>query len=206
MAAGAKDTDCGFYRAVGMPDRDWWQALWPDPEGVMRKVGAAPGVRTVDLYCGDGYFTAPLSRLVHHAEVIAVDLSADMLRMAKEEVAANGADNVTFIEGGADDLDELVTDPVDLVIIGNTFHGVPDQTEMAQAVREVLEPGGHFVVINWYPIPREQTKVLDMPRGPATEIRMSPETTKRVVEPAGLREVKVIDVGPYHYAAIFVNP
>ena len=204
--AMAKETEPEFYRAVGMPDRDWWQALWPDPEGVMRKVGAAPGVRVVDLCCGDGYFTAPLSRLVQPAEVIAVDLSADMLRMAKAEVAASGADNVTFVEGDAGDLPDLVNEPVDLVIIGNTFHGVPDQTEMAQAVREVLEPGGHFVVINWYPIPREQTPVLDMPRGPATDLRMSPETTKGVVEPAGLREVKVIDVGPYHYAAIFVNP
>jgi len=32
---------------------------------------------------------------------------------------------------------------------------------------------------------------------------MAPEATKQVVEPAGLREVQVIDVGPYHYAAIF---
>ena len=189
-----------------MPDRDWWQALWPDPEGVMRKVGAAPGVRVVDLCCGDGYFTAPLAQLVHPAEVIAVDLSADMLRMAKEEVAVKGVDNVIFMEGNADDLPELVTEPVDLVIIANTFHGVPDQMEMAQAVRQVLKLGGRFVVINWYPIPREQTQVWDKPRGPATELRMSPEATRGVVEPAGLREVGVIDVGPYHYAAIFTKP
>ncbi|MEE8433203.1 MAG: class I SAM-dependent methyltransferase, partial [bacterium] len=148
------------YTATGMPDPDWWQSLWADPEGVMRKVGAAPGIRVVDLCCGDGYFTAPLARLVQPAEVIAVDLSPDMLRMAKEEVAASGADNVTFIEGNADDLPELVTEPVDLVIIANTFHGVPDQMEMAQSVRLVLKPGGHFVVINWYPIPREKTQVL----------------------------------------------
>jgi SAM-dependent methyltransferase len=206
MAVGAKDTDSDFYTAAVMPDRDWWQALWPDPEEVMRKVGAAPGIRTVDLCCGDGYFTAPLSRLVQPAEVIAVDLSPDMLLKAREEVAAKGADNVTFIEGNADDLPEFVTDLVDLVIIGNTFHGVPDQTELAQSVRQVLKLGGHFVVINWYPIPREETQVLDMPRGPATDLRMSPEATRGVVEPAGLREVGVIDVGPYHYAAKFMNP
>ncbi len=202
----AKETEPEFYRAVGMPDRDWWQALWPDPEGVMRKVGAAPGIRAVDLCCGDGYFTAPLSRLVQPTQVIAIDLSPDMLRRAREEVAASGADNVIFIEGNTDDLPEFLTEPVDLVIIANTFHGVPDQMEMAQTVRQVLAPGGHFVVINWYPIPREQTPVLDMPRGPATELRMSPEATKQVIEPSGLREVGVIDVGPYHYASIFTKP
>ncbi len=201
-----KDAATEYYRAVGMPDRDWWQALWPDPEGVMQKAGAAPGISVVDLCCGDGYFTAPLSRLVQPAEVIAIDLSPDMLRRAKEEVAANGADNVNLVEGNADDLPELVTEPVDLVIIANTFHGVPDQTEMAQSVRQVLEPGGHFVIINWYAIPREETQVLDMPRGPATGLRMAPEATKSVVEPAGLRETQVIDVGPFHYAAIFKKP
>ncbi len=189
-----------------MPDPDWWQALWADPEGVMRKVGAAPGIRVVDLCCGDGYFTAPLSRLVHPAEVIAIDLSADMLRMAKAEVMARGMGNVSFIEGNADDLPNFVLEPVDLVIIANTFHGVPDQKEMAQNVRQVLKPGGHFVVINWYPIPREQTPVLDLPRGPATELRMPPDITKQVIEPAGFREVQVIDVGPYHYASIFTKP
>lgn len=206
MAAKIKDTHTDFYPATGMPDRDWWQALWPDPEGVMRKVGAAPGIRVVDLCCGDGFFTAPLSRLVQPAEVIAVDLSADMLRRARQEVTANGAGTVTFVEGNADDLPDFVTEPVDLVIIANTFHGVPDQMEMAQAVRQVLKLGKRFVVINWHPIPREQTQVLDIPRGPATELRMSPEATKQIIEPAGLREVQVIDVGPYHYAAIFVNP
>lgn len=200
-----KDIGDRYYPATGMPDWAWWQELWPDPEGVMRKVGAAPGVRTVELCCGDGYFTAPLARLVHPAEVIAVDLSAEMLRRAKEEVAAKGADNVTFVEGNADDLPELVTETVALVIIANTFHGVPDQMEMAQMVHQVLEPGGHFVVINWHAIPCDQTPVLDMPRGPATELRMSAEATKHVVEPAGLREVKVIEVGPYHYASIFTK-
>jgi len=42
-----------------------------------------------------------------------------------------------------------------------------------------------------------------MTPGPATELRMFPDATKQVVEPAGLREVQVINVGPHHYAAIF---
>lgn len=205
MATNMRYNDSDFYPATVMPDRDWWQALWPDPEEVMRKAGAAPGIRVVDLCCGDGYFTAPLSRLVRPATVIAVDLSADMLHKAREEVAAKGADNVSFIEGNTDDLPELVIEPVDLVIIANTFHGVPDQIEMAQGVRQVLEPSGHFVIINWQPIPREQTQVLDIARGPATELRMAPEATKGVVEPAGFREVRVVDVGPYHYASIFTK-
>ncbi|NIP64400.1 MAG: methyltransferase, partial [Gammaproteobacteria bacterium] len=39
-----------------MPDRDWWNALWPDPEEIVRLVGVEAGMNVVDLCCGDGYF------------------------------------------------------------------------------------------------------------------------------------------------------
>jgi hypothetical protein len=25
-----------LFPATGMPDRNWWHALWPDPDGVVR--------------------------------------------------------------------------------------------------------------------------------------------------------------------------
>ncbi|MBN6743241.1 hypothetical protein JKG47_22800, partial [Acidithiobacillus sp. MC6.1] len=48
-----------FFPATVMPDPDWWHALWPDPEGVLRALGIGPGLGVVDLCCGDGHFTAP---------------------------------------------------------------------------------------------------------------------------------------------------
>ena len=57
------------FPATSMPDRDWWAALWPDPEGVLRQVGVEPGMTVLDLCCGDGYFTAPLARLVERADL-----------------------------------------------------------------------------------------------------------------------------------------
>lgn len=39
--------------------------------------------------------------------------------------------------------------------------------------------------MNWYPLPRELTRVLGEPRGPATEMRLSPVQTVASVEPAG---------------------
>ncbi|MHB1203164.1 MAG: class I SAM-dependent methyltransferase, partial [Acidithiobacillus sp.] len=50
-----------FFPATVMPDPDWWQALWPDPEGVITALGVTPGMTVLDLCCGDGYFTAALA-------------------------------------------------------------------------------------------------------------------------------------------------
>ena len=60
-------------------------------------------------------------------------------------------------------------------------------------------------MVNWYPAPREETVVLGEPRGPATALRMSPEQTRAQVEPAGFALEKVVDLPPYHYAAILAR-
>jgi len=60
----------------------------------------------------------------------------------------------------------------------NTFHGVPDKSRLARAVAAVLQPNGRFAVINWHRRSREETIVLGQPRGPKTEMRMTPEDAK----------------------------
>lgn len=92
---------------------------------------------------------------------------------------------------------------VDWVVFANTFHGVPDKTRLARAVAAVLKPGGRFAVINWHRRPREETIVLGQPRGPKTAMRMAPEDVTAAVGPAGLSPTRIIDLRPYHYAAIF---
>ena len=32
------------FVASSMPDRDWWSALFPDPEGLLRKMGVRRGI------------------------------------------------------------------------------------------------------------------------------------------------------------------
>jgi ubiquinone/menaquinone biosynthesis C-methylase UbiE len=185
-----------------MPDRDWWAALWPHPEEVLRAVGIRSGMLVLDLCCGDGYFTAPLAKLVE-GKVIALDIDCDMLDRAKAEVARIGATAKRWICADALAVASHVTEPVDLVLIANTFHGVPDQRGLALAVRSVLRPHGQFVVINWYPADRADTPVLGEPRGPAAEMRMSPQSVPAMVEPAGFRATEVVALAPYHYGAIF---
>ena len=186
-----------------MPDRDWWQTLWPDPKRVLADIGVVGGMQVIDLCCGDGYFTAPMAQLVADGTVCAVELSPEMIAAARAEAERAGVANVRFIQGDAMTLPELLPAAVDLVLIANTFHGAPDHTGLARAVRATLRPDGTFVVINWWPRPREETAVLGKPRGPRFDLRFSPEQVAAWVEPAGFRLREVKEVGPYHYGAIF---
>ena len=195
----------GIFAATAMPDADWWQALWPDPGGVLESLGFAPGLSAVDLCCGDGLFTVAMSMMLDGA-VWGVDLDAALLDQARAAMAAAGVPQCPLIRADARDLASVIPERVDLVLIANTFHGVPDQTGMARAALKVLKPGGRFIVVNWHPIPREQTRVLDQPRGPRSELRMSVQDTADVVEPAGLTLERVVELAPYHYGAIFRAP
>ena len=194
----------GMFPATSMPDAAWWQALWPQPETVLADIGVKPGMYVVDLCCGDGLFTAPLAKMA--CRVIAIDLDPKMVNLTRAHVAAARAANCTFVVGDAYDLAEFVTEPVDLVLIANTFHGVPDKERLARAVAAVLKPGGRLSVINWHRRPREETVVLGQARGPKTEIRMEPGDVVAAIEPAGLKLARVADLPPYHYNAIFEKP
>jgi SAM-dependent methyltransferase len=195
----AKD---GFFPATVMPDRDWWEALWPDPKSVVRSLGVEPGMAVVDLCCGDGYFTAPLARIVE-GEVYGVDLDPAMLEQTRAEVERAGTTVLDLICADARDLPKLLPGKVDYVLIANTFHGVPEKTAMARAVAAVLDPRGQFAIINWHPLPREHTVVLGKPRGPKTEMRMSPDDVRLVVEPAGFTLERVVELPLFHYCAVF---
>jgi SAM-dependent methyltransferase len=190
-----------LFPATVMPDQDWWQALWPDPDAVIQALGIKTGMAVVDLCCGDGYFTAAIARRIGSGRVVGFDLDPVMLEQA--EAACRGLTNCAWVTGDARELSRLIEDRVDYVLIANTFHGVPEQTAFVREVAAVLKPEGRFAIVNWHPRPREETPVLGQPRGPRTELRMSPEQVRAVVEPAGFRLDQLVELPPYHYGTIF---
>jgi SAM-dependent methyltransferase len=193
----------GFFQGTEMPDADWWEALWPDPAGVLRECGLRAGTFAVDLCAGDGWFTLPMARIARR--VVAIDIDDKLLDLARRRLTDAGLTNCEFIVADAYDLAKVVTAPVDFLFLANVFHGVPDQTRLSRLAGQILAPGGTFAVVNWHQRPREQTTVLGTPRGPRTELRMTPERVRRAVEPSGLTLARMADLPPYHYAAIFVK-
>lgn len=192
-----------LFPATAMPDRDWWHVLWPDPDGVIGALCIREGMTVVDLGCGDGYFTAAIARQLGSGRVIGFDIDPVMLEQA--QAACEGMPNCDWLLGDAMALSRLLRAPADYVLIANTFHGAPDKTALAREVAAALKPDGHFSIVNWYPLPREETTVLGQPRGPRTEMRMSPEQTRTVVEPAGFKLEMVVELPPYHYGAVFIR-
>ena len=203
FAAGPSATAMirGFFQGTEMPDADWWHTLFANPAHVLTVAGLIPGVSAVDLCAGDGWFTLPMARIA--SRVVAVDIDPALLDRARTLLSDAGLTNCAFRIADAFDLPKQIAGPVDFVFLANAFHGVPDQTKLSCIVATVLAPAGRFAIVNWHRRPREETTVLGQPRGPGSELRMSPEMVNAVVEPSGLKLLYVTDVPPYHYASVF---
>jgi SAM-dependent methyltransferase len=195
------DKPWGFFEGTEMPTAGWWEALWSNPVGVLIKVGVKSDMDVIDLCSGDGWFTLQIAKLARH--VIAIDIDPALLEVARHRLAEGGVENCDFVVGNACDIGRLWPRPVDFVFLANAFHGVPDRLPLARSVRDALNPSGRFAIINWHSRPREKTTVLGEPRGPRTELRMSPDQTIAAAELGDLRFSKLVDVPPYHYGAVF---
>ncbi len=191
----------GFFPATTMPDADWWQALWPDPSKVLAAMGVEPGVLAVDLCCGDGLFTVPLARIAQR--VYAIDIDPAMLDRARARVAEARIDNCEFVVADAMAVDAVVPEPVEYVLLANTFHGVPDQLGLARAIAALLKSKGQFGIVNWHRRPREETVIFGQPRGPKTEMRIEADEVAAIVKPAGLLLNRNVELPPYHYGVVF---
>jgi SAM-dependent methyltransferase len=194
----------GFFEGTEMPTAGWWEALWPDPAGVLAAVGIARGMDVVDLCAGDGWFTLQIAKIAAH--VTAIDIDGRLLGVARVRLTEGGLRNCDLVEGDAFDIARLAQRPADFVFMANAFHGVSDRPRLARAVHAALRPGGRFAIVNWHQRSREETKVLGEPRGPRTELRLSPEQTIAVAEAGGLALTRQIEVPPYHYGVVFERP
>src|ERR1043165_905739 len=67
-----------------MPTAGWWEALWPDPAGVLATVGLRSGMEVIDLCSGDGWFALQIAKFARH--VSAIDIETTLLEIARHRL------------------------------------------------------------------------------------------------------------------------
>lgn len=105
-----------------------------------------PGMTVLDLGSGAGFdaFLA-LNRVGPTGHVIGVDMTDDMLALARENAAKRGVANVEFRKGNIEDL-PVESGTVDYVISNCVINLSPDKPAVFGEIARVLKPGGHFAV------------------------------------------------------------
>lgn len=190
------------FQNTRQPDWDWWSKLWPHPRQILEQLGIEADDSLADIGSGNGYFTLPAAEVVAPAPVYAVDIDADLLAELSETAAEGGHSNIQCITGDVRELDSLLPEPVDVVLIANTFHGIEEPAMFAQQAYQALTADGRLIIVNWHDRPKDETPIAGKPRGPPTDLRLSPEQTAGQISATPFTSTRLVDLSPHHYALI----
>jgi len=127
-------------------------------EALVRSLGIRKGLKVLDLGCGDGTTALPAAAL--GADVLGVDIAANLVEAGNRRAREQGLSNCRFQVGDATDLEDLEDERFDLVvsIFGAMF--APKPFEVAKEMVRVTRPGGRIVMGNW--IPNDPTLVAQI--------------------------------------------
>jgi trans-aconitate 2-methyltransferase len=135
-AQSPTEWDAPTYHRLSAPQIEWGQR-------VLARLPLRGDETVLDAGCGSGHLTARLLDRLPRGRVVAVDASADMLRVAAEHLTPRFGDKVSFVHA---DLQTLTLPaPVDAIFSTATFHWVPDHPRLFRHLFAALVPGGRLV-------------------------------------------------------------
>jgi cyclopropane fatty-acyl-phospholipid synthase-like methyltransferase len=153
------------------PDRDSWQ----HPQEVIAALDLQPDHTVADIGSATGYFPVRIAEAVPKGRVWGVDIEPDMVRYLNQRARNESHDNLFSLLGTPED--PLLPEPVDAVLMVNTYHHLANPTAYFKRVSRYLHPNGHLVIVDF--------KMGDLPVGPPDGMKVPPEQIRNALEAAG---------------------
>ena len=160
-----------YSRRFDDPARDDWQM----PERVIAALDIAEGERVADIGAGTGYFSVRLAEQTPARTIYAVDVEPAMVEHVRERAAGAGLRQVVGVV--AEPSSPNLPEPVDVALIVNTYHHIPDRVGYFAALRESLAPGVRLAIVDY------QKGAAG--GGPPDEFRFEPEEIDDELDRAG---------------------
>jgi ubiquinone/menaquinone biosynthesis C-methylase UbiE len=182
------DDPARFAASFDDPARDGWQM----PERVIGALGLAPDASVADIGAGTGYFTVRLAKAVPSGTVYAADIESSMLEYIRKRATNDGLKNVVTVV--ADTKSPNLPKPVDVVIIVDTYHHIPDRVSYFRHLKTSLAPSARVAIIDFR---------KDAPEGPPPQFRFEADQIISEMQQAGFRLDAKHDFLPRQHFLIF---
>jgi ubiquinone/menaquinone biosynthesis C-methylase UbiE len=113
----------------------------------------------LEIGCGNGVQAIYIYKKFYPLSITGIDLNKGNIDIANEERELAEVKDVKFIVGDAQNLTQITSDSVDILLnIESAFH-YPDKPAFLKEVHRVLRPGGQFLIADLLSI-REKTEGL----------------------------------------------
>jgi ubiquinone/menaquinone biosynthesis C-methylase UbiE len=131
--------------------KDMLKWMAPISDQLIRSTGITSGQTVLDVATGTGQPALTIAKIVGpNGRVVGVDLSPEMLEVAKEEAAFQGLTNVVVFQVVKDENLSMFSDNTfDSVVCRNGLMFMPDPVKALKAFFRVLKPGGKASVTVW---------------------------------------------------------
>lgn len=131
--------------------KDMLRWMAPISDQLISSTGITSGQTVLDVATGTGQPALTIARMVGpNGRVVGVDLSPEMLEVAKEEAAYQGLTNVVVFQVVKDESLSMFDDNTfDSVVCRNGLMFMPDPVKALKAFLRVLKPGGKASVTVW---------------------------------------------------------
>ena len=161
-----------YAKSFDDPARDGWQM----PDRVITTLGLKPGQSVADIGAGTGYFSTRLAKAAASPKVFAVDIEPAMVEYLQRRAAQEGLTNVVAIRASADRAN--LPEPVDAVLVVDTYHHIPNRVAYFTELKKSLKPGARLAIVDFK---------KGAPDGPPEQFRFTPEQITGELAKAGFR-------------------
>jgi SAM-dependent methyltransferase len=145
------------WRAAAPGWRAWLEVLEAADGGqavsraLVQLAGIGPGDQVLDVAAGYGEPGLTAARAVAPGgRVVCTDISAEMLAVGRERAAAEGLDNLQFVEGDAEEL-RFEEASFDAVLSRQGLQFLPDVLGVLTRLHAFLKPHGRLAAAVWGP-------------------------------------------------------
>jgi ubiquinone/menaquinone biosynthesis C-methylase UbiE len=159
-----------YAKSFDDPARDEWQK----PVEVISALALTPGQVVADIGAGTGYFTVRLAKAAAAPKVYAVDVEKSMVDYISHRATKEGLRNISAILARPDHAN--LPEPVDLVLVVDTYHHIPNRPAYFRELRKSLKPAARVAIIDFR---------KGAPSGPPEEFRVTPEQISAEMKQAG---------------------
>lgn len=105
-----------------------------------------PNETVLDIACGTGEFERLLLNEYSKQKIVGVDISENMLAIAKQKCAA--FPQVSFHQASAENL-PFADNTFDVIVSASSFHYFDNPIGVLTEMRRVLKPDGKVIILDW---------------------------------------------------------
>lgn len=182
-------------------------AFFLDSDEILKELDLKGNETFMDAGCGDGHIAIKvIEEYLPDGHVYAVDVYDASIEDMETYKKENNIENLTNIEAditeGIPGVDE---ESIDVVLLVNVFHGFKASRKLDEAADElarIIKKDGKIAIMDY--------KAWDVPKGPPTQMRSSPEDLEKLFAGHGLKMTYLneeigedIPEGKSHYLIMF---